>query len=473
MPPAREQARRLTVVVRRSVRGLYRTGITRMAAALAYRTIFSIIPMLAIGLLIFGSVVSEDQVDAGVRRLLGFAGISQIAVSEDFIEEPVQGPLPEGVSIDDVEGEKQEEAAIAAAEIDEIITDLVVRVNSTLKNLPTGWIALVTGLILLYAAISMLIEVEKSFNAVCGAPVGRSWMRRLILYWTMLTLGGVLLAATFWTGDALASWLRGTGGSAIRSTLAGYGVSVLISTVLLTVAYMAIPTVRLQVRAVLAGAFLAAIAWELGKWGFTSYLKYSTGYARFYGSLALLPLFMLWVYVTWVIVLLGLQAAFALQHYARLMAAGDASDRAGPQIVDPTMAVALLGALVRSHYRGHSPDPDELSDKLNLDASVVETLLRRLEKAGLARRVMVGSDEETGWVPARPADCIEVGEILDAVGDLDASRASTECSEVLCELTEAKRQAARGQTLADAVPAPRKVRSGRNNPGAQTPSEAP
>ncbi len=466
---AGEQTRRIMVVVRRGLQGLYRTGITRMAAALAYRTIFSIIPMLAIGLLIFGSVVSEDQVDAGVRRLLGFAGISQIAVSEDFIEAPVMGPMPAHADGADAPPDKAD-VEFAAAEVEEIITDLVVRVNSTLKNLPTGWIALVTGLILFYAALSMLIEVEKSFNAVCGAPVGRSWMRRLILYWTMITLGGVLLAATFWTGDALAAWVRGSGGSAIRGSLAGYGVSVLISTALLTVAYMAIPTVRLKLRAVLAGAFLAAVAWELGKWGFTSYLKYSTGYARFYGSLALLPLFMLWVYVTWVIVLLGLQSAFTLQHFSRLVAAGDAADQGGPRIVDPASAVALAAALVRAHHKGESPDAGDLSNSLEMDATVIESLLRRLERAGLVRRVIVGSDEESGWVPARPPECIEVGEILDAVGDLDASRSSDECRGLLSELSEARRAAAGGRTLADMVPTPRRSKGRAGNGGGEDPA---
>ncbi|MCC5822242.1 MAG: YihY family inner membrane protein [Phycisphaerales bacterium] len=452
-------------VVRRGIRGLYRTGITRMAAALAFRTIFSIIPVIAIGLLIFGSVVSEDQVDSGVRRLLGFAGISQITVS------PTDAPPIYEPSVDapDTDADPDPATDDEAAQIDEIITDLVIRVNDTLQSLPMGWLALVTGLVLLYAALSMLVEVEKSFNAVCGAPVGRSWLRRLILYWTMLTLGGVLLAATFWTGDALANWVKGTGGSAFRSTLAGYGVSVLISTVLLTVAYMAIPTVRLKLRAVLAGAFLAAVAWELGKWGFTSYLRYSTNYARFYGSLAVLPLFMMWVYVTWVIVLLGLQSAYTLQNFTRLMASKE-SDRDGPKLVDPASAVALAGALVRRHRQGESPDAGELSDMLNLDASVVESLLRRLEKAGLVRRVMTGSDEEAGWMPGRPAENIEVGEVLDAVGDLDASSGAGECGEMLCELTEARKRAARGRSLADAVPdTRRRGKSGSGETGRETP----
>ncbi len=449
-PGHREQLLMLATVTRRGLRGLYKTGITRMAAALAYRTIFSIIPMLAIGLLIFGSVVSEEQVESGVRRVLDFAGISQIEVQGTDLAPGEQGPV---IPKDDGEmSAPEQEAASAAAEIEEIIADLVVRVNNTLKNLPTGWIALVTGLVLLYAAMSMIIEVEKSFNQVCGAPGGRSWTRRLLLYWTTLTLGGVLLTATFWAGDALASFVRGSGGSAIRSSLAGYGVSVLISTVLLLVAYLVIPNARLKFRPTLAGAFIAAVVWEMGKWGFTSYLRYSTGYAQFYGSLALLPLFMLWVYVTWVIVLLGLQSAYALQHYRRLVnGRGDAET--GPRLVDPATAVAVAVATARAHHDGLSPDAGELALRLGVEPAVVEMLLRRMEKAGLVKRV-VNADDDAGWVPARPADRIGLATVLAAVEDLDASRAvvgGVEAS-VLRGLSEARAAAAKGLTLGDAMP---------------------
>jgi membrane protein len=445
-----EQFDRIVTVVRRGVRGLYRTGITRMAAALAYRTIFSIIPVLAIGLLIFGSVVKPDQVEGGMRRVLEFAGISQISVAGASLEPDQEGPVVPVV--DDPTTEVDESELVeATAQIEEIISDLVIRVNETLLNLPTGWIALITGLVLFYAAISMLVEVEKSFNQICGAPGGRHWARRLLIYWGILTGGGLVLVATFWTGDALAGFVRGSTGSPIRSALAGYGASVLMSTALLLMAYLVVPNVRLKIRPVLAGAFLAAVVWEMGKWGFTSYLRYSTNYARFYGSLALLPLFMLWVYVTWVIVLLGLQAAYTLQHFTRLIASSAGTDRDGPRLVDPASAVALSALLVRTHRAGQTPDASELAPSLGLDAAVVESLLRRLERAGLARRV-VGTDDDTGWVPARPAERIGVVEVLDAVGDLDASKSIPGDAGVLRSMAQARRAAVQGKSMADAAP---------------------
>ena len=70
----RAEGRRLWIVTKIGVIGIYKSQLPRMAAALAFRTIFSIIPVMAIGLLIFGSIVSEKDVESGVRRVLDFAG---------------------------------------------------------------------------------------------------------------------------------------------------------------------------------------------------------------------------------------------------------------------------------------------------------------------------------------------------------------------------------------------------------------
>lgn len=271
-----------------------------------------------------------------------------------------------------------------------------------------------------------------------------------MLYWTMLTLGGVLLAATFLAGDALSGFVRGSNGGAFRSVIAGYGVSVLISTALLSAAYWLIPNLRLKFRPVLAGAFIAAVCWELGKLGFTGYLRYSTGYAQFYGSLALLPLFLLWIYVTWVIVLLGLQSAYTLQHFSRLVRAGDESDQDGLRLVDPAIAVAIMTEIVQAHGSGHTPDAGSIGDAIGAEANVVDTLIRRLERVHLVRRVGA-ADGEDGWLPARPGDRIGVAEVLDAVEDFDASRRAqgTAVSGLLDALSRARRDAAAGRTIGD------------------------
>lgn len=485
----REELTRLISVGRLGISGLYRSQIPRMAAAMSYRTIFSIIPVMAISLLIFGSFVSEDEVDSGVRRVLDFAGISQIApgINEPESEpevgseeelpvtppdletdpetrtEIVQQLIPQDPPSADpqespVEQRDESKSNEFSANIEELIANLINRVNTSIRNVPTGWIAIASMIVLIYAAMSMLIEIEKSFNQLCTAPSGRPWMRRLMLYWTMLTLGTLLLAATFLVGDALADWIlsisgdNGRGG-AIGATLAGFGVSVLISTILLLTAYLTIPNTKIKIRPALAGAFMAAIMWELGKAGFTMYLKSATGYTKLYGSLAILPLFMLWVYVTWVIVLLGMQATHGLQNFTRLVNTGLAalsgeSEQSRPVLLDPLVLIAAGSHIGRRFVGGKSTTADQLADGLDIDPSLASSLLGALQHAGLLNLIAQGEDADDAFTLSRPSDQIKLIELLDAGSNLDRLRDQTRAN-IPGSILGAARESMGEQTLSE------------------------
>jgi len=438
----REEWHRLASVSRLGFGGLYRSQIPRMAAAMSYRTIFSIIPVMAIGLLIFGSFVSEDEVDSAVRRVLDYAGISQISAApiEETPVDPLADPLEDGSDvvvnpqdIQPVPSDPDQGAADSSGSMDELISDLINRVNTSLRNVPTGWIAMASLIVLIYAAMSMLIEIEKSFNQLCNAPSGRPWLRRLMLYWTMLTLGTLLLAATFIVGDTIGRWIlsvsgdSGGAGGMIGAAFASFGVSVLISTILLLTAFLTIPNTKIKIRPALAGAFVAAIMWELGKSGFTLYLKSATGYTKFYGSLAILPLFLLWVYVTWVIVLLGMQMTHALQNFTRLVNTGLAAlsgdaDAANPVLLDPLILVAAGGLIGRRFTDGQTTTPDQLASGLDVEPSLAAKLMDALHSAGLLNLIAQGEDADEAFTLARPCEQIKLCDLLDAGTHLDRFR---------------------------------------------------
>jgi len=447
-----EEARRVWVVTKLGVLGLYRSQIPRMAAALAYRTLFSIIPVMVIGLLIFQSFVSDDQIDAGVRRVLDFAGITQISV----VDRSLIDAVPDGAGDDGLaDGGDPFAITNGSGELEAVITDLIQRVNNSIEHVPAGWIAVMSAIVLIYAALSMLIEMERSFNQVCGAPQGRPWLKRLILYWTILTLGTLMLAATFFVGDSFAKWIIGRAGadSWFGAVLAGYGVSVLISTALLVVAYTTIPNVRVRFRSALTGAFLAAVLWELGKWGFTGYVRSSTGYTKFYGSLALLPLFLLWIYLTWVIVLLGMQAAHAMQHFTKLVEAGIRGQR-GEQmtigLIDPLVGLAAARVLCERFENGKRTTPSSLAEALGIDASVARNLLGAFETAGIAQEVAKGEDT-LGWSPVMPAGKMRLGDVLRAVYRLDGFRGGTGVGRVPEYVRMASMQVVESQTVKDLI----------------------
>ena len=448
-----------------------------MAAALAYRTIFSIIPVMAIGLLIFGSIVSDEQVESGVRRVLTFAGISQISAIDPANEPDLSGPGMQNDSFSltrptiskptqsnpqlnpNGSSSTPKRELFSGADLEQLITDLITRVNASISNLPTGWIALTSGLVLLYAAMSMLIEIEKSFNQLCGAPSGRGWLRRMMLYWTILTAGSLLFAATFVAGDALTRWIVSITGqdSIIGAMVAGYGASVLISTLLLLGAYTTIPNTRIHLRTALAGAFFAAILWELGKLGFTTYLRYTTGYARFYGSIAILPLFMLWVYLTWLIVLFGMQASYTLQNFSDLVESRLRKDRGqstlAPSLTDPLMMITVANEIQNGFLRGTAVNAQSIATRTKIESSLATKFLDALTHAGITNRVYQG-ESFVGWTPTRPADQIGLEEILGVAYQVDSFRISGGVNQIPSQIRDATIGACSGKTLADLTPDP-------------------
>ena len=474
---AAQDARRIWIVLKMGVRGLYATQIPRMAAALAYRTIFSIIPVMAIGLLIFGSVVSDQQVESGVRRVLTFAGISQISAVEPKTEVETQ---PEDIDLesidpesiatepvaqidpvidDQVAGQVSSEPVesadpFAGADLEQVITDLITRVNQSIRNVPTGWIALTSGLVLFYAAMSMLIEIEKAFNQLCAAPSGRGWLRRLMLYWTILTAGSLMLAATFLAGDAFTQFVISVAGpnSVIGAMMAGYGVSVLISTVLLLGAYLIIPNAKVKFRSALAGAFLAAVLWELGKLGFTTYLRYTTGYAKFYGSIAILPLFMLWVYLTWLIVLLGMQASYTLEHFSKLVELKfrslDDASRSRATLLDPLVMLVVAKSVHESFKAGKPCTVELVAEAAGIDRFVADELLLALGQAGLIQQVQEGEDM-LGWSPSKPTEQINLSQVLEAAYRIDQFRRAGGDEQIPSDLSQAATGACSGMSVAD------------------------
>jgi membrane protein len=414
-------------VMRLALRGLYETQIPRMAAALAYRTIFSIIPVLVISLLVFGALISDQQVKFGVERLLEFTGLNQIAIDgadAGFVGPPGPAEIAAWGGGAGGAGPAAVEGLAQAGRLDQLIADLVRRVNQSLAKVPSASIAIVSALVLIYAALSMLVELERAFNTITGAPSGRPWLKRLILYWAVLTLGTLLLGATFAVGDIFKSWaLSLAGQTRAAAAVVGFLVTVVISTLLLLVAYVTVPNTRVALKPALAGAVVAAVLWELGKWAFRSYLDYSAGYARFYGSLAILPLFLLWIYVTWMIVLLGLQVAHGMASLGRWRealahAVEGGSARVGPREADPAVALGVGAALARAFRQGRGVTPGQAGDEAGIPAELAGELLDAMADRGLAHRVVGGNEDETGGVYAlaRPPASVPAAELLAVVG---------------------------------------------------------
>ena len=459
-------------VVRVAARGLYRSRLPQMAAALAYRTIFGVIPVLIVTMVVVQYFVEDETITDWVERGLAFSGISAIVIDPpaDLQEQngaagpetesneppgepdgPPSGPPPDespatfaddqpDTEIDPSPGAAQDDLSQSGR-----LDGWVVAAVDGVRSIHFRTIGFVGVLLLIYAAVSMLVEIERTFNQVYHAPRGRSWPRRIITYWTLLTLGSILLCATFIVGDQFKEWVTGLAqaqgigvSSPLAITFAGFALTVLISTILLWLVYVTVPTARVHLRAALAGAFVAAVLWEAGKWGFTNYLIFSASskYARLYGSIALIPLFLLWVYLTWLIVLFGLQVSYGIQmlgSWRELIADGDD----GEQIVDPLVVVPVMAHIADRFAHGRPSEMTEIAEQIGLPETLIGRILDLMIAASLLNRVE-SDGEVSAFALARPPSEIHLRDLFAVGRDLTARTEPGTCEKVLERLRQAQ-----------------------------------
>lgn len=172
-----------------------------------------------------------------------------------------------------------------------------------------------TALVVL-TAVLLIAEVEREINAIWGIYEARSLPRRIIIY----ALGFVAVPALIGAAVYATSWLIDTSVAAVPLASAALPYiarpfSLAIGTVLLTLAYKLVPARQVPLRAAFISGLLAAVAFEGAKFGFAFYITHVRTYQIVYGALAALPLFLIWIYVCWIILLVGAAVAATLAEH--------------------------------------------------------------------------------------------------------------------------------------------------------------
>ena len=245
----------------------------KSAAQLTFVTLFAIVPLMTSGYVIAGWLPWS----------LDFSEQFQTFIFEHFI--PSSG---------------------------EIIQEYLKTFSEQAKSLT--WLGLV---ILLFSAISLMLTMEGSFNTIWRVKSKRSGMR-IVNYWLMLLLGPALLAGGFLISTYLLSsqlWVSNISDSLIRSSVLVGLLPVGVSSVALTVMYYFLPSCQIRPLHALIGAVVASTLLELAKLLFVWLVSLTPSYEIVYGTFAMMPLFLLWLYIAWSLVLLGAQLVAMLPFY--------------------------------------------------------------------------------------------------------------------------------------------------------------
>ncbi len=251
--------------------------------------------------------------------------------------------------------------------------------------------------------ILLLVTVEDQLNALWRVTTPRPWSQRVLVYWTMVTLGPLLVGASLTLSTYLDTAARHAGLSpeALAHYAAGWphyfarAVPFVLELIACTLLYCLIPNCSVRWRDGVVGAAVAALAVEILKIGFAIYIGTVASYQTVYGALAGIPIFLLWMYVSWNAVLLGAVVAANLPTWRvdeRLAHIGSGGVRLG-------FGLALIAALARAQRRGAACRIALLAAELGVPTSVVDEHLQTLARAGFAAPTQDG-----GWVLAWSLD---------------------------------------------------------------------
>ena len=162
-------------------------------------------------------------------------------------------------------------------------------------------------LILIVSAVALMLSIEDAFNRIWRVSVPRKAGARLAMYWTALTLGPLLLVAVLTVSSYVFAlpWLEQADAQlSLKTRVLGW-LPFLLQWIALAGAYVLIPNCRVRVRHALIGGLLTALLFEAAKRGFAAYVTNGESYQQIYGALAVVPIFIFWVYLAWILVLLG------------------------------------------------------------------------------------------------------------------------------------------------------------------------
>jgi membrane protein len=374
-------------------RRLRENNVMAMSAALSFRTVFAMIPVLVLALLVLKSVGALEDSKRSLRTFLDASGFGQIAAAHEGEPAATQDAA--------VPSTQPAEAINLADKLEEIVTGVE-------SKLTFDRIGPVGGVLLIWTAITLLTTLERSLNRIFEAPRSRALGRRILLYWSAMTLGPIALVAAAYVGRSAIETFHGATGLSWLLAAAGRIGPIIVGIVMLAAVYKLLPNTRVRNRSALGGAIFAVPVWLLAKWGFATYVQRLVVTGNLYGVLGVLPLFLLWLNLSWLIFLFGAQLAHTAANLARMRLA----DLAERIVLGPSDLLAASLAVAKPFTAGGGAVPfEEIAVKLSLPGEAVQWLVDRLAASGIV--CPVGDDRAARYVLARPAEKIMVTEILE------------------------------------------------------------
>jgi len=366
--------RQLRIIVL-AFRGFSEDKVQVRASALTYYTLLSIVPVLA---LIFG-IAKGFGLEARVTQEL----------------------------MNNFQGQK------------EVLNWAIDFANKMLEITKGGFIAGFGLLLLFWAVIKVLSNIESAFNNIWQVNKSRSFFRKFSDYIAILLIAPVLM---FLSGSVTVFIMSRFGNANQGNLVMGYLGPLVISLIrfapyfmmwlLFVMIYLIMPNTKVKFVAALLAGIVAGTLFQLVQWGYVHFQVGVSRYNAIYGSFAALPLFMIWLQVSWLIVLFGAELSFAYQNVRHYEFEAD-TENISISIYKKVL-VLIATVIVKRFARGEKPMTSyEISDRMKLPIRLVRRALNELLDAGVLVETVTDNPREQGYLPAVDIHKINVQYVLD------------------------------------------------------------
>ena len=281
---------------------------------------------------------------------------------------------------------------------------------------------------LIVTALLLLIRIEAAFNRIWRVEKNRTLLNRIVMYWAVLTLVPIMIAAA--AAFSAQKIIGMMGGDGVMSPGSYRLVMFVVTWLLFTSVFILVPNRRVQIKHALSGAFLSAMLFEVAKAGFVGYVS-NANYTVIYGALATIPIFLLWIYLVWIVVLFGASLAASLttfSDYSRY-------ETAWPERWEFQMAFRLMGHFREAQKRGEALSRQQV---LELETQASELQLLKLITR-LREEHIITTDDDGHWLLARDledltlADLYRAGDYYLPLGETDKLPRETALDEIYVE----------------------------------------
>ncbi len=334
------------------------------ATSLVYTTLLSLVPLLALAFSVIKGFGGQDTLEPFLREVLS----------------------PLGRQAD----------------------ELVIRILEFVANINVGVLGAVGLAFLIFSVLSLMQKVESSFNHIWRVPAPRSFVLRLRDHLSVLLIGPLFIFLSMGMTaslryDAAAEWL---GIEAINALLhmALLLVPYILFTLAFTAIYLFIPNTRVRLVPALAAGAFTSVLWKALGWGFGIFVQQSSNVAAIYSAFAALILLMIWLYIAWLVVLLGASVAYYLQNPASQRLAHRPLVLSAQQ--QRQLCLLLLAETSRRFYAQKSLILETIAQSFNLPLLAVAEALERLCEACILRT------DGLSYLPALPFDELLVSDVI-------------------------------------------------------------